>query len=121
VALGTEIAADYALLVRGKPADAVKLYQRLVDKAQPVDAQSARHGYWMLAGIASGDWGVDEQFENAEETKRCLTQILALWPDSPEAEFIRRALRWDETEGSARFPHFPKENEELAEMVDRSA
>jgi tetratricopeptide (TPR) repeat protein len=121
VLLRTEIEADYALLIRGNTDEAIKLYRRLLDEAQGVDAQAARRGWWMLAGIMSGDWGVEAKFVNQEEAKRCLTQILALWPDSSEAEFIRRAMRWDENDGQTRFPHFPKDNGELADMVDRSA
>jgi tetratricopeptide (TPR) repeat protein len=120
-ALRTEIEADHALLVRGNVDEAVKLYRRLLDPAVAADAQAARRGYWMLAGIASGDWGVDKKHVDRDEAKRCLTHILALWPDSHEAAFIRRALRWDDSRGGARFPHFPKENGELAEMLDRSA
>jgi len=101
--------------------EAVKLYRRLLDPAAAADAQAARRGYWMLAGIASGDWGVDQKHVDRDEAKRCLTHILALWPDSHEAAFIRRALRWDDSGGGAQFPHFPKENGELAEMLDRSA
>jgi hypothetical protein len=120
-ALRTEIEADYALLVRGAVDDAVKSYRQLLDPAAGADAQAARRGYWMLAGISSGDWGVDQKYVDRDEAKRCLTNILALWPDSNEAAFIRRALRWDDARGGSRFPHFPKENEALAELIDRSA
>lgn len=119
--LRTEIEADYALLLRRNTADAVKLYERLADPGSPADSDAARRAYWMLAGIASGDWGVDKSFANPEQAKRRLAHILAAWPDSPEAEFIRRALRWDDSKGGAQFPHFPKENKELADLIDRSA
>jgi tetratricopeptide (TPR) repeat protein len=120
-ALRTEIEADHALLVRGNAEDAIGLYRRLLDAAAGADADAARHAHWMLAGIYSGDWGVDAKFVNRDEAKRSLVQILALWPESSEAQFIRRALRWDDANGGTRFPNFPQENGDLAEMVDRSA
>jgi tetratricopeptide (TPR) repeat protein len=121
IALRTEIEGDYALLVRGNVEDAVALYRRLLDESQAVDSDAARHAHWMLAGIYSGDWGVDAKFVDRDQAKRSLVQILAIWPDSSEAQFIRRALRWNDAEGGSQFPNFPRENDELAEMVDRSA
>jgi hypothetical protein len=108
-------------LVRGNTPEAITLYRRLLDESTGIDAQAARRAHWMLAGILSGDWDVDPKHVDRDEAKRLLTQILALWPDSSEAEFIRRALRWDDAEGETRFPHFPKENEGVAELMDRSA
>jgi tetratricopeptide (TPR) repeat protein len=120
-ALRTEIEGDYALLVRGNVDDAVKLYRRLLDDASGADADAARRGHWMLAGIYCGDWGVDAKYVDRDQAKQSLIQILARWPDSSEAQFIRRALRWDDANGGARFPQFPRDNAPLAEMVDRSA
>ncbi|RIK86329.1 MAG: hypothetical protein DCC67_02950 [Planctomycetota bacterium] len=119
--LRTEIEADYALLLRRNPEDAIKLFSQLIDPAASTDADAARRAYWMLAGIACGDWGVDKKFVDREQAKSRLAHILALWPDSSEAAFIRRALRWDDSKGGAQFPHFPQENKELAELIDRSA
>jgi tetratricopeptide (TPR) repeat protein len=120
-ALRLEIEADHALLIRGNVEEAVKLYRRILEQGASSDGQSLRRANWMLAGIASGDWGVDKKHLDRDEAKRCLIQILAHWPDSSEAEFIRRALRWDDSRGGAGFPHFPKEHRELAEMIDRRA
>jgi tetratricopeptide (TPR) repeat protein len=120
-ALRLEIEADHALLILGNVDEAIKSYQRMIEPATRADGQSVRRAYWMLAGIASGDWGVDQKYVDRDEAKRCLTQILAHWPDSSEAKFIRRALRWDDERGGAQFPHFPKDNRKLAEMIDRNA
>ena len=56
---------------------------------------------------------------NRDKARERLVRILALWPDSSEAWFIKRVMRWDDKEGETRFPHLPKENEALAEQVDR--
>lgn len=121
VTLQTEIEGDHALLVRDNVDDAIKLYRRLLTESQGVDGDATRRAHWMLAGIYSGDWGVDPKFVDRDQAKAALIQILALWPDSSEAAFIRRALRWDDAQGGSRFPQFPRENKPLAEMVDRSA
>jgi len=116
-ALRQEIEADYSLLIRGKPAEAIPLYQRLADKAD--DSDSVRRANWMLAGIYGGDWLVDPQFVDPEKARERLIRILALWPDSAEAGFVKRVLRWDDQRQETRFPEFPKENETLADQVDR--
>jgi tetratricopeptide (TPR) repeat protein len=112
-----EIEADYALMVRGKPEEAIPLYVQLAD--QQGEAEVAKRANWMLAGIYGGDWGVDPKFVDREQARDRLIRILALWPDSSEAWFIKRVMRWDDAEGETRFPHLPKENESLAEQVDR--
>ena len=108
--LRTEIEADYALLVRRDVEAAVKAYRRLLDEQEGFDMRAARRAYWMLAGIYSGDWGVGEKYVNPEEMKRCFVQILAIWPDSSEAEFIKQVLRWDDEKKETRFQFFPREN-----------
>jgi tetratricopeptide (TPR) repeat protein len=118
-ALVAEIEGDYALLVRGNVDDAIKFYGGMASDAPSGDA--ARRGHWMLAGIYSGDWGVDAKYVDRDAAKQALIQILARWPDSSEAAYIRRALRWNDADGGSRFPNFPRENAPLAEMVDRSA
>lgn len=120
-ALRTEIEGDYALLVRGNTPEAIRLYRQLLDENSGIDMQAARRAYWMLAGIYAGDWGVDEEHVDPNEAKQCLTQILALWPDSSEAALIKRVLRWDDVQEQTRFPHYPQENDGVAEMVDKSA
>ena len=116
--LRQEIEADYALLVRGRPNEAIPLYQKLA--AGLADEEAARRAQWMLAGIYGGDWGVDEEFVDRDSARESLIQILSRWPESNEARFIRRVLRWDEQKGSTRFPQFPLENQELATQIDRA-
>jgi hypothetical protein len=115
--LRREIEADYALLVRGRPAEAIPLYERLADGRAGSDA--SRRANWMLAGIYGGDWGVAPDFVDREKARERLIRILALWPDSAEAQFIKQVLRWDDEAGGTRFPHLPKENEDLAAEIDR--
>ena len=117
--LRLEIEADYALLVRGRPDEAIPKYVKLADAAADTDA--ARRANWMLAGIYGGDWGVDQQYVDRQLARERFIRILAAWPDSGEAQFIRRVLRWDEQRGETQFHHFPKENETLASQMDREA
>ncbi len=115
--LRREIEADYALLVRGKPAEAIPIYERLAEGFATSD--TARRANWMLAGIYGNDWGVPAEFAEPEKARQRLIAILAIWPESPEAAFIKRALRWDDTRGGSQFPHLPRENDRLAAEVDR--
>jgi len=108
--LRMEIEADYTLLVRGDVDKAISAYRRLLEEQGSFDMRAARRAYWMLAGIYSGDWGVDEKYVNSSELKSCLIQILAIWPDSHEAKFINQVLRWDPVEKKTRFQFFPREN-----------
>jgi tetratricopeptide (TPR) repeat protein len=120
-ALTAEIEADFALLIRGNAADAVKRYEALLAEDPSADVESARRAHWMLAGIFSGDWGVDKSVVDRSKARDHLKQLLALWPDSHEATLIKQALRWDDAKGRTRFEHVPKENGELTAMIDRSA
>lgn len=115
--LRREIEADYDLLLRGKPSEAIPVYLQLAEGGGSSD--SARRANWMLAGIYGGDWGVDGEFVNADKARERLIRILALWPDSSEAQFIRRVLRWDDRQQETRFPHFPRENDALVQQIDR--
>ncbi|MEM9657083.1 MAG: hypothetical protein AAF961_01870, partial [Planctomycetota bacterium] len=121
VSLRREIEADFALFLRGNVSEAIRLYRSMLDADEGRDVRSARRAYWMLAGIYSGDWGVGEEHIDPDEVRTCLTQILALWPDSSEAEAVRRLLRWDDDQNRTRLPHMPQENAELVDQIDRSA
>ena len=101
--------------------EAIQGYRRLLDEQGDFDMRASRRAYWMLAGIYSGDWGIDEKYINRDELKRCLTQILAFWPDSSEAKFIKQVLRWDDEEKRTRFQHFPRENGDLVDLEDLAA
>ena len=65
-----EIEADYALMVRGKPEEAIPLYEQLAD--QQGEAEVAKRANWMLAGIYGGDWGVDAKFVNRDKARERL-------------------------------------------------
>ena len=76
----------------------------------------------MLAGIQSGDWGVagtpvGQSLINEAEARGHLIQILAHWPESSEAEFLRHNLRWDDKAGENRFEYLPRVNESTAKAV----
>ncbi len=108
--LKAELEADYALLIQRDTEKAVRGYQGLLENQTGFDMSATRRAYWMLAGIYSGDWGVDKKFVNPEKLKDCFVQILAIWPDSSEAQFIKQVLRWDDEEKQTRFHYFPREN-----------
>lgn len=105
-----EIAADYQLLVKKDAAEAIKLYAQLAQASDDTRLHSALRAHWMLAGIYSGDWGVDPKVVDAAQARAQLIQILAHWPDSSEAAFIKKNLRWNEQQGETQYPQFPQEN-----------
>jgi hypothetical protein len=117
-ALRTEIEADYELIVRRNTPEAINLYKQLLDESLGVDGQTTKRAQWMLSGIYCGDWRVDKKYVDPDKAKECLVQILALWPDSKEAEFIKRVLRWNESEKRTRFEYFPRQLED-DELEDR--
>lgn len=106
--LKTEIAADYALLVKKDYNKAIELYQQLTSAPNDAKLHTALRAHWMLAGIYSGDWGVVAQMVNGVEARKHLVQILAHWPESPEAMFIKSNLRWNEDKGRNQFENFPR-------------
>lgn len=116
--LKTEIEADYDLLVKKDFAAAIQRYEQLAQGDPQTPLTSALRANWMLAGIYSGDWGTPAEFTDQAKSRQRLIRILALWPESREAEFIRRNLRWDETKGGSQFAHFPQEqNAVVAQMA----
>ncbi len=111
-----EIEADYNLLVKKDYEAALQLYQQLAQVNSDSKLHAALRAHWMLAGIRSGDWNVPENLIDTKEARTHLVAILAYWPDSSEAQFIKRALRWSEEKGRNEFEHFPKENRALLTM-----
>ena len=76
----------------------------------------------MLAGIFSGDWGVAESTGGAAlvdqaKTRDHLIQILAHWPESSEADFIRHNLRWDDSTGENQFEYMPRVHESAVKRM----
>ncbi|MDC0936058.1 hypothetical protein OAS39_07210, partial [Pirellulales bacterium] len=117
--LRREIEADYTLLVRKRPAEAIPRYEALASELGTSD--SARRANWMLAGIYGGDWNVGDEFVDKEKARGRLVRILAIWPDSSEAQYIEQMLRWNDQEGRTQFEHFPRDNQPLAEQIDTEA
>jgi hypothetical protein len=102
-----EIEGDYQLLVNKDAGKAIEQYQALTQTGQ---SEAALRAHWMLAGIRSGDWGVAAEFVAPEEARGHLIEILAHWPDSPEAQLLRQSLRWDEEDGRTEFAYMPRLN-----------
>ena len=71
----------------------------------------------MLLGIYAGDWGVDESIVNPQTARKHLVEILANWPESPEAELLRKWMRWDDSAGKTKFSYLPIVNHQLAKIV----
>ncbi len=102
----TEIEADYYLLVRREAKPAAERYSQMTDLAQPL--QSQLRGHWMLAGIYAGDWGLaQDPIVDAEKARFHIVEILANWPDSPEAKLLKEWLRWDESKRETEFNYLP--------------
>jgi hypothetical protein len=111
--LVTEIEADYYLLIDRKITEAVDRYLAMIRPDQPL--QSQLRGHWMLAGIYAGDWGNAEQpIVDADKARRHITEILANWPDSPEAKLLKKWLRWDDRQEQTDFNYLPRLNTELS-------
>ncbi len=113
--LATEIEADYMLLVAHDVNAAVAAYEQMTQPEQPSSTQ--RRGHWMLSGIYAGDWGVDESNLNPPVARQHLVAILSQWPTSPEAELLRKWMRWDDSVGKTNFSFLPIVNSQLAKMV----
>jgi hypothetical protein len=116
--LKTEIKADFALFARPEgTAEAIQLYESLA-KSSPqsddkINLEIALRAHWMLAGIYSGDWGVEPALQDRKKARDHLAQILAYWPDSHQAEVIRRDLRWNTSEGKNGLQAIPRRHEAL--------
>lgn len=113
--LVTEIEADYSLLVARNVKAATESYVAMTSSDQPSATQ--RRGHWMLSGIYAGDWGVDESNVNAKAARDHVVAILAGWPESPEAELLKKWMRWDDAAGKTKFSYLPIINRQLAKIV----
>lgn len=113
-----EIAADYNLLVRKDYSAAVKFYEQITKHNQTSPIHHALRAHWMLAGIRSGDWETAEAAPNEVDPKAArnhLVVILVHWPESSEANSIKRNLRWNEKNGNSQTPYFPLEGNLLTQ------
>jgi hypothetical protein len=112
--LATEIRADYALLGLRDTKAAIDGYSKLIADGQPSSSQ--RRGHWMLSGIYAGDWGVAEEVRNPKAAREHLVAILSGWPESPEAELLKKWMRWDDAAGKTKFSYLPIVNRQLAKI-----
>lgn len=110
----TEVQADFLLLVRRDTPQAIENYQTLTGLDQPL--QSQLRGHWMLAGIYAGDWGnAGSPNVDPEKARYHVMQIMANWPESPQAKLLRRWLKYDETTQETEFNYLPMVNIELTQ------
>ena len=110
--LRTEIEADYLLLNRKDVAAAVRRYQQLTEPGQPLASQL--RGHWMLSGIYAGDWGTAEQITvDPNKARTHVMEVMANWPDSPQAALLKRWLKFDPDSEQTRFNYLPMVNVEL--------
>lgn len=111
--LSHEIEADEALLVRRDTQAAVEHYQALVSETMPMKSQL--RGHWMLAGIYAGDWGVADSIVDLALSRKHIIEILANWPESPEASQLKRWLLWDDQSDQTRHNYLPQIHVKLTE------
>ncbi|MCL4202281.1 MAG: VWA domain-containing protein [Pirellulaceae bacterium] len=116
--LRTEIEADYNLLFKKDYEAAIRLYEQLAQGDPKTPLSSSLRATWMLGGIYSGDWGVPAQWVDESKARQQLVKILAVWPDSREADYIRRYLRWDEAKGTNQFTYLPQEQNAVVQRMD---
>lgn len=117
-AVAKEINADYQLLVTNDTGEAIRQYEELAELDGDNNLRTALRATWMLAGIYSGDWDVPTEFQDFEKARQCLIRILAYWPESSEAQFIRRNLRWNEEDGENKFEYLPQPNDQVANLIE---
>ena len=108
-----EVNGDYELFENNDAAAAIKHYETLLGSTNKT-LKSAARAHWMLAGIYAGDWNVDESIVDAEKARKHIVALMAHWSDSSYAKFYKRALNWNESEGSSGLAHLPRSNEPVA-------
>lgn len=115
-----EIEADYALFRQRDYAQAIRLYQAMTTPAgdEEVRMHSALRAHWMLAGIYAGDWNVPDDVKQFPTARQHLIEILAKWPDSPEARKLRQWLRWDDAAGESKFQQYPLQGEQVINLIE---
>jgi hypothetical protein len=110
--LVTEILADYNLLIVRDADKAVEYYTAMTKPDQP--SKSRLRGHWMLSGIYAGDWGnAEKEIVDAGKARRHITEILANWPDSPQAALLKVWLHWDDRSKQTEFNYLPMMNTNL--------
>ena len=114
-----EIDADYELYL-GDVTKAVESYRRLTGAEDPAERNlhMALRAHWMLAGIYSGDFDVAAEIVNGNLARDHLLHILAEWPDSYQADLIRRYMRWDEESAETKHNHLPLERSGVSRLIE---
>ena len=112
--LAVEMQADFALLTLRDTPKAIEGYSKMIGSDQPSSTQ--RRGHWMLSGIYAGDWGVDEAMRDPKAAREHVVAILSGWPESPEAELLKKWMRWDDSAGKTKFSYLPIVNRQLAKI-----
>ena len=113
--LKLELEGDFNLMVRKEFETSIQRYRTIVAQSEKSPLNSALHAHWMLAGIRSGDWGVEQADPNVVDpgaARGHLIQILAHWPDSSQSNLIRKNLMWDPRANQTRSAFFSR----VAEM-----
>ncbi len=109
----TEIEGDYFLLVKRDIPEAIARYETMTQPDQPL--QSQLRGHWMLSGIYAGDWGNAQQpTVDPAKARLHVMQIMANWPNSPQASLLKKWLNYDETRSETEFNYLPRVNVELS-------
>ena len=111
-----EIEGDYNLMVRQEYQSAIEKYNDLLSQNETSPLNRALRAHWMIAGIRAGDWQgnkPDQSVVDLEQARQHLIQILAFWPESVEAQKIKKSLHWDGRKDKSRTPYFPKEGDVL--------
>ena len=108
--LKLEIEADYALLIKADREEAIAKYKQLA--AGDTNRTAALRANWMLAGIYAGDWNTPAEKADPAVAKEHVIQVLAHWEDSPQADALKKYLRWDSKKGN-QYRYVPKENSDL--------
>jgi tetratricopeptide (TPR) repeat protein len=108
-----EVEGDYQLLVKQDYPAAIEAYLKITEFSVDSPVRPALRAHWMLAGIFSGDWQIAKSDSAAaimdpEKARMHLVQILANWPESSEAEMVRRNMFWDDLENKTRSPYIPR-------------
>lgn len=110
-----EIDADFNFY-RGNFQQAAQLYEKMAERGDTLaHVERAR---WMLAGIYSGDWGIEKsssELVDAHKARQQIVQLMAFFEDSPHTRLFEKYLLWDETHGRTLSASLPRTHVGLSE------
>lgn len=90
-----EFMADHYFIQKKYP-EAIAAYEAIVASAPNPDA--TRRSHWMLVFLYAGDWGVVKDLQNMDKSRQHAISLLAQFPESLEAEALKRAIHWSDEE-----------------------